>query len=553
MHRTHPEKGLRVNAVDERPQPQLRNLSAEAALLGALITNPDALDMVTEHIGAGDFANYKNGIVYSSICMAAIEGTTGLAAIVEQLRKGNNLTDITEAYLYSLTKEACDEAAVRQNVAIVTDLSRKREKIAAANQLAQSLINGEDETIAFDNLVSANEREARTEDGFADLGDTMENIISGNYVKVEPTLLKRSDGKYLLYSGKLNWVSAPPEAMKSFAMLLASIQEMVDHNRPVVYVDFEDDKTTVCERLYRIAIGMGIDDETVKTWTGGPLHKDGTRDRTKALFFYEQRGKAFDTKLRSTILKVVKRGARLVTIDGCATAIALANLNENDNGDVNKWISAVSYPITSAGAAVVVIDHVVKTPQVGGGAFANRSPRGAGSKLAAVSGTALSFEVKEASGVYTEGRIELTVAKDRPGRCVVQKRSGKRIAGVLLSKPILEGREGVSLVIHPADEMAQLAEQKRYDLVAAEHISRIVHELGPISKTEVRDTLKERAEAKGSTGFRSETISTAMKFLTENMYVRINREAKSEMLTSLTEYKSTYGDKHADDIDENPF
>ena len=44
-----------------------------------------------------------------------------------------------------------------------------------------------------------------------------------------------------------------------------------------------------------------------------------------------------------------------------------------------------------------------------------------------------------------------------------------------------------------------------------------------------------------------------MKFLYENMFVRINREAKSEMLTSLIEYKSTYGERHADDIDENPF
>jgi hypothetical protein len=338
-------------------------------------------------------------------------------------------------------------------------------------------------------------------------------------------------------------------------MLLASVQEM-QAGRPVAYVDYEDDASTICERLYKVAVGQQLDnaEELAMTWVAGPLYADGSRDDSKALFHYIAAGKAFDLKMRSLLLKAIKKGAQLITIDGCATALAYANLNENDNSDVNKWISTL-WPLTNAGAAVVVIDHVVKNTQPGSGAFGARSPRGAGSKLSAVSGAALMFSVLDAPSAYTDGRIEITIAKDRPGRIRVQKRSGKRLAGVLMSAPMSDGREGIMLTIHAAEEVSQMAEQKRFDLVCAEHISKIVKELGPISKTEIRKVLKERAEAKGTSGFRTETTVAAMKFLGDNGYVRMEKNERQEMLLSLTPYEATHGDKHADDIgyEESPF
>lgn len=108
--------------------------------------------------------------------------------------------------------------------------------------------------------------------------------------------------------------------------------------------------------------------------------------------------------------------------------------------------------------------------------------------------------------------------------------------------------------ILPADEVAKQAEEKRYDLVAAEHISKIVIELGPISKTEVRNVLKERANAKGTSGFRTETTVSAMKFLADNGYVRIEKnESRQEMMISLKSYLAAFEDTHADDIEESPF
>jgi hypothetical protein len=204
---------------------------------------------------------------------------------------------------------------------------------------------------------------------------------------------------------------------------------------------------------------------------------------------------------------------------------------------------------------VVVIDHVVKNAQPGAGGFSGRSARGAGSKLAAVSGTSLSFEINEAASVYSEGRITIVVTKDRPGRIKTTKRSGKRIAGVLMSTPTNDGIEGLNLRIVAAEEAAQLAEQKRFDLVAAEHISKIISEIGPCSKTEVRNVLKERSEAKGTTGFRTQTTVAAFKFLVDNGYARLDKgeDGKTEELTSLLKYNAEFGDRHADDAEVSPF
>lgn len=541
--------------TEERQDAPLRNLSAEAALLGSLIVHAEALDQVTEYIGPNDFSNWKNSTIYSAVCMSAIEGTSGLAAVVEQLRKDNALSDISEGYLHTLTKEACDPKELRQNVAILVDLARKREKISAANQIAASVIKGEDESFAFDKLMDVQNREVTIGDGFADLEVTMKSIITGTYNKTVPTILRRTDGQYLLYAGKLNWMSAPPEALKSFTALLASVQ-LMQEGKGVVYVDFEDDATTICERLYKVAVGQQIDnaEEQVLTWVSGPLFADGSRDKSKALFSYIAAGRAFDMKMRGLVLKAIRKGAQLVVIDGCATAIALAGLNENDNGEVNKWISAVSYPLTNAGAAVVVIDHVVKNAVAGTGSFANRSPRGAGSKLAAVSGASLSFEVKEAASVYSEGKIEITVTKDRPGRIMVNKRSGRRVAGILMAKPVLEGREGLSLTVIPVEEMDELSKQRRYDLIAAEKISELLS-AGPLSKMEIQAELKERAANTGRPGLRTATVTQGYEWLIENGYAskEVGQDGKTQTLTQLMHYKAEYGDKHADDVDVSPF
>ena len=541
--------------TDEKAPVALRNLSAEAALLGTLIVNEKALDEVSEFLGPRDFSNPKNAAIYSAICMSALEGVSGLSAIVEQLRKGNELQEISEQYLRALTQEACEDSEIRQNLAIVLDLSRKRDKISAAHAVAASIASGEDESIAFDRLMQAQDRTIGS-DGFADLEESLTRVITGNYTRTIPTILRRVDGECLLYSGKLSWISAPPEALKSFTMLLAALQ-LMQEGKSTVYLDFEDDDNTVTERLYKLIIGSGIEnpEEVAQRWLIGPLLPDGTRDKDKVLFRYKSMSGAFDSKTRAYVLKAIKRGTQLVIIDGCATALAHANLNENDNADVNRWISAVTYPLTAAGAAVVVIDHVVKNAQPGTGGFGSRAPRGAGSKLAAVSGASLSFEVNEAASVYSEGRITIIVTKDRPGRIKATKRSGKRIGGVLMSTPINEGIEGLNLKIVAAEEAAQLAEQKRFDLVAAEHISKIIAEIGPVSKTEIRRVLKERSDAKGTTGFRTQTTVAAFKFLVDNGFARLNKadDNKTEELTSLMLYKADYGDKHAEDVEESPF
>jgi hypothetical protein len=532
----------------------LRNLSAEASVLGTLLTKEDALDVVATVINPNDFSSNRNAAIYYAICTAAIENKFGMVSIVEQLRNSNMLTNVSETYLKNLTYEASDMQTLKDNVNILLSLSQKRDKVKAATDLSISIQNGNEDTYALERLLTATSKEIT--DGFLDLESVMISVINNTYQKVVPTILRRTDGECLLYAGKLNWLSAPPEALKSFTALLASVQ-LLQEGKGVCYLDYEDDAITICERLYKVALGQGIENaqDKILDWVSGTLNEDGTRDKSKALFFYLSSGKAFDIKLSRMITKTIRNNnVQLFVLDGAATAISLADLNENDNGDVNKWLNSVSYPITSIGCAVVVIDHVVKN-NISSASFSGRAPRGAGSKLAAVSGTSLSFEVKEAASVYSEGRIEITVSKDRPGRIRVSKKSGKRVGAILISKPMTDGSEGLVLELLPAEEHAIIQAEKRWDLITAEKVSEIVFESGPIGKTEIKEILRERAAARNSAGFRSQTITDAFKYLLDNAYIRMDKGAdnKTELLTNLVIYKSEFGDTHADDSPSQVF
>jgi hypothetical protein len=118
-----------------------------------------------------------------------------------------------------------------------------------------------------------------------------------------------------------------------------------------------------------------------------------------------------------------------------------------------------------------------------------------------------------------------------------------------------DGSEGLVLELLPAEEHAIIQAEKRWDLITAEKVSEIVFESGPIGKTEIKEILRERAAARGSAGFRSQTITDAFKYLLDNAYIRMDKGAdnKTELLTNLVVYKSEFGDTHADDSPSQVF
>jgi hypothetical protein len=169
-------------------------------------------------------------------------------------------------------------------------------------------------------------------------------------------------------------------------------------------------------------------------------------------------------------------------------------------------------------------------------------------------------EPKEAGSAFTEGRVEVSITKDRPGRVRVIKKGTRRLAGMLVSTPLnIDGIEATHLrVIDPEDDTdgETAAEERRakWRRIAAQQISKALKEQGePMSKTQVREALAERAAANGRKGLRGETVVEGFEFLVTNGWAKVLKEGREQKMTMVREYIEDYGDKHADEVPVDPF
>lgn len=537
----------------------LTNAAAEQLLIGSLIANPDFIDSVAERIGPHDFHDPRIGTIYSAVARLALSGKSGGPALVEELRSSGEL-DLAggdKGISILSSKGTDDPAALKEAVGIVRDLSSKRERAAKAYKVANTLAEGGD--AADDINALAADGSIIDSDGWTELGSVVTAILTGTHRRLEPTILKRHDGAFLLYgSGRLNWISAPPESMKSWIAKLACVQ-LIETGVPTIYVDFEEaDGTSCAERIVSICLGRGHSIETVRDWVEGPALEDGTRDATKRLLYYRAATTGLTGSARSQVMRLVRqRNVPFVVLDGVSAAMSnhTPPLEEDKARDVNLWLAGFAHPLTALGAGVLCVDHVPKAAANGPGSFAARAPRGSGAKLAAVSGSALSAVVREPGSAWTIGKVDIDIVKDRPGRVKVVTKANRRCAGTLVSTPTSTGSvETTRLELFSPEEVAEQAAEKRWDLICAELASKVLADAGePMSKGEVKEILNERRKAKGSSGWRAQTLSDAFDHLVSRGWATKAKEGKFEMLGHVKLYLAEYGAVDADGVEENPF
>lgn len=215
--------------------------------------------------------------------------------------------------------------------------------------------------------------------------------LDGTHVPQVPELLARSDGKFLLYAGRVHSFHGESESGKSWAALHAAAEAMQQGKR-VVMIDFESDAGTVVTRL----LLLGVPADTIRelfSYRRPEVHP-GTLAREYAAWEQMLTG-------RYTI----------AIIDGVTEALSVFSVTSKDNDEVTKWIRTIPRRIAaSTGAAVILVDHVTKDADTRG-----RFAIGGQAKMAALDGAAYVVEVIEPLGVGLVGRISLRVAKDRPG------------------------------------------------------------------------------------------------------------------------------------------
>jgi hypothetical protein len=104
------------------------------------------------------------------------------------------------------------------------------------------------------------------------------------------------------------------------------------------------------------------------------------------------------------------QGVRMFVIDAFNPILNLHGLDPNSNTDIETFWRTIAAPIAQAGAAPVLLDHVVKNAD-------NRGKYSTGSerKASGVDGVHLGFKLLEPLRKGGTGRTLLSVHKDRPG------------------------------------------------------------------------------------------------------------------------------------------
>jgi hypothetical protein len=215
------------------------------------------------------------------------------------------------------------------------------------------------------------------------------SVLDGSYRPPQPTVGRRDDGIGLFYPGRMNSVASESEAGKTWFALIACLQEINDGNH-VLYLDFEDDAGGVVGRLLCLGAHPG--------------------DILERFHYVRPENSPSDIDLLDLAM-VLEHSPTLAIVDGVTEGMSLLGLELKDNTDVAKFGRQLLRPLMNAGAAVVTLDHVVKSAENRG-----RYSIGGVHKLNGLNGVMYMLENRRPFGIGVTGKSTVRVAKDRPGQ-----------------------------------------------------------------------------------------------------------------------------------------
>lgn len=221
--------------------------------------------------------------------------------------------------------------------------------------------------------------------------EDFEDVLSGDFEPLKPNLLTREDGVALLYAGKTHSIYGESESGKSWIALIAAAEALRD-GKAVLFVDFESSRDVVVGRLFR---NLAVPAESLRQrFTYLRPGEAPTMDAAKAAFE-----------------RILCERYALAVIDGTTDALRVFGLDPNVSTEVSTFLDALPKRIAEeTGAAVVMIDHVVKSNN-GAGRFAIGSQH----KMAGLTGAAYLVEPITPIAPGRAGTLTVKVTKDRPG------------------------------------------------------------------------------------------------------------------------------------------
>jgi hypothetical protein len=381
----------------ERVPPQ--DLDAEQAYLGGLILTPPANQRtIHQLLAAVDFYRPAHTTIHQAAAALIDRGEpVDPITLGAELTKRGDLARIGGTpYLTTLANSALTASAAETYADIIRDLAARRRIIEHATRIVQQ---GYDDTITSEDLraFARDSITTATDDTNTPGADTtgwaisdLTPVLDGTHKPAQPDIGARDDGIGMFYPGHVNGITGESEAGKSWVALISCLVE-INRGNTVVYMDFEDSEVGVVGRLLLIG---------------------ATPDQIADRFLYVRPGATpTPAQLRTFISVIAARRPTLVIVDGVTEGMSLLGLELTDNTDVARFGRMLLRPLADTGAAVVPLDHVVKSTESRG-----RYALGGVHKLNAVDGVQYVLEAVRPFGINTTGRSRLRIAKDRPAQ-----------------------------------------------------------------------------------------------------------------------------------------
>lgn len=324
--------------------------------------------------------------------MAADTGVDTVT-VADELRRAGLLEDCGGTqYLLELQAATPAISNAARYAKIVKDTATLRRLIAVAGDITEIAYLEPDDPGAA--VFQAGELLAQMDPTLAAVLSTLDTtdiaaLLAGDLEPERPTLLTRTDGAALFYPGKVHGFQAEPSAGKSM-IACAAVCEVLALGGSAGYLDYEDMPAGILGRL--LAQGAQADALAERFYYTRPLGRFGPAEQIELQ-------RAID-----------RYNFDLVIIDGVGESLSRQGLSEDKADDVVRWYDMLPRMIARTGAAVLVLDHVAKDPENRG-----RWARGSGAKLGAIDGATYQVKVRQAFSRHRAGRVELVVAKDRPG------------------------------------------------------------------------------------------------------------------------------------------
>lgn len=220
-------------------------------------------------------------------------------------------------------------------------------------------------------------------------GDVAALLAGGIPPPPAPALLRRTDGHALFYAGKVNVLFGDPECGKTW-IALAAIVEALNNGRRATFVDL--DHNGMAEVVSRLLM-LGAKPEQL-----------GSLDR----FRYAEPEDA--DQLILTVADLRRWRPAAAVVDSIGELLPLLGLSSNSPDDYTSANRRVLTPLSTAGAAVIVIDHLPKDD-----AAREKGQTGTLAKRRTVNGVTLRVTVAEPFAPGRGGSASMSVGKDRPG------------------------------------------------------------------------------------------------------------------------------------------